>query len=238
VELQAIPAAIWLNDSRHRRCWQRTDAAGFRVGKKRPACPVASSPHLTTTASPGPLAGWRDLLRIDDLDERNALGRTYLESLRWPDGATCPRCGSGRTTPVPSRGQIDCRECRYRFSVTSGTFLHDSAVPLWKWLVAVSLFVEADDGLPAHRLSATIGVSYKTAWSLGHRIRSALAGDLNGAAAPDGPLVVGSYHQVSARYLPAYEIERAWRERNRGNPDAFAAALRSLLSAPRTAPVG
>ena len=71
------------------------------------------------------------------------VSRAYLESLRWPDGASCPRCGSGRTTPVVSRGQIDCRECRYRFSVTSGTFLHDSAVPLWKWLVAVSLFAEA-----------------------------------------------------------------------------------------------
>jgi transposase-like protein len=181
-----------------------------------------------TTDPAGAIESWRDLLRIDDLGERNELSRAYLESLRWPAGPTCPRCGSARTTPVPSRGQIDCRACRYRFSVTSGTFLHDSAIPLWKWLVAVSLFVEARDGLPAHRLSATIGVSYKTAWSLGHRIRSALAGDVNGAEAP-GPPVAGSYHQVSSRYLPAYEIERAWRERNRGNPDAFAAALRSLL---------
>jgi transposase-like protein len=200
---------------------------------------VASSPHLTATDDPGLIAGWRDLLRIDDPAERNDLSRTYLVSLRWPGGVTCPRCGSPRTTHVPTRGQIDCRRCRYRFSVTSGTFLHDSAVPLWKWLVAVSLFVEADDGLPAHRLSATIGVSYKTAWSLGHRIRSALAGEVNGAVAPEGPPVVGSYHQVSARYLPAYETERAWRERNRGNPDAFAAALRSLLcEPPRTSPAG
>jgi transposase-like protein len=197
---------------------------------------VATS-SLIATDPAGTIAGWRDLLRIDDPAERNDWSRAYLESLRWPAGVTCPRCGSDRTTPVASRGQIDCRRCRYRFSVTSGTFLHDSAIPLWKWLVAVSLFTEADDGLPAHRLSATIGVSYKTAWSLGHRIRSALASDVNGATAP-GPPVAGSYHQVSARYLPAYEIERAWRERNRGNPDAFAAALRSLLrpNAARTAP--
>jgi transposase-like protein len=188
---------------------------------------VAASP-LIATDRPVAIDGWRDLLGIDDPGERNERSRAYLESLRWPAGVTCPRCGSSRTTPVPSRGQIDCRRCRYRFSVTCGTFLHDSAVPLWKWLVAVSLFVEAGDGLPAHRLSATIGVSYKTAWSLGHRIRSALAGDVDGAT-PAGPPVAGSYHQVSARYLPAYEIERAWRERNRGNPDAFAAALRSLL---------
>jgi transposase-like protein len=188
---------------------------------------VATSPLITTHPA-GTIAGWRDLLRIPDPAERNDRSRAYLESLRWPAGARCPRCGSGRTTPVVSRGQIDCRQCRYRFSVTSGTFLHDSAVPLWKWLVAVSLFAEAHDGLPAHRLSATIGVSYKTAWSLGHRIRSALAGEVNGATAP-GPPTAGSYHQVSARYLPAYEIERAWRDRNRGNPDAFAAALRSLL---------
>jgi transposase-like protein len=197
---------------------------------------VASLPLIATDPA-GTIVSWRDLLRIEDPSERNDRSRAYLESLRWPAGVACPRCDSARTTPVASRGQIDCRQCRYRFSVTSGTFLHDSAVPLWKWLVAVSLFAEADDGLPAHRLSATIGVSYKTAWSLGHRIRSALAGEVNGATA-SGPPVAGSYHQVSARYLPAYEIERAWRERNRGNPDAFAAALRSLLrpNAARTAP--
>ena len=238
MQRDAIPAAIGINDSRRLPGSQRNQNRPGRIARRqeRTACPVASLP-LTETDPAGAITGWRDLLRIGDPEQRNDVSRGYLESLRWPDGVSCPRCGSRRTSPVASRGQIDCRQCRYRFSVTSGTFLHDSAVPLWKWLVAVSLFVEAESGLPAHRLSATIGVSYKTAWSLGHRIRSALAGDVNGADAP-GPPVAGSYHQVSARYLPAYETERAWRERNRGNPDAFAAALRSLLrpNPARTAP--
>jgi transposase-like protein len=199
---------------------------------------VATSPNLTAQEHAAVIAGWQDLLWEGDAAERAQRSRAFLEALRWPQGIACPRCGSERTTRVVTRGQIDCRSCRYRFSVTSGTFLHDSAVPLWKWLVAVSLFVDSEDGLPAHRLAGVIGVSYKTAWSLGHRIRRAIAAEVNGDVQEPTHAGVGRYHQVSARYLPAYEIERAWRERNRGNPDAFAAALRSLLREPprRTAP--
>jgi transposase-like protein len=189
---------------------------------------VSASVSIHDTTAP--VRGWHDLLRVDDPAERNEWCRDYLERLRWPDGVTCPRCGSARITRVRSRRQIDCRECRYRFSVTSGTRFHDSAVPLWKWVAAVSLLVESRDGFPAHRLSGTIGVSYKTAWSLGHRIRAALAGDGEPANVNGGGRVeAGSYHQVSPKYAAAYLAEREWRARHRTDPDALAGALRALL---------
>jgi transposase-like protein len=175
------------------------------------------------------IAGWRELHAIDDPERRNDVSRAYLERLRWPDGVHCPRCESALATPVASRHQFDCRGCGYRFSVRSGTYLHDSAVPLWKWLVAVSLFVESEDGFPAHRLSPEIGVSYKTAWSLEHRIRAAMSAEIEGTARTDLPAPARSYHQVSPRYLEAYTAEQAWRERHDASSDAFADGLRALL---------
>ncbi len=184
---------------------------------------------MAAPASPESLTGWRELFAIDDPDLRGDRSRAYLERLRWPDGVRCPRCGSRLATPVATRHQFDCRECRYRFSVTSGTYLHDSAVPLWKWLVAVSLLVESEDGFPAHRLSATIGVSYKTAWSLEHRIRAAMGADNKGAPPNGTPGPARSYHQVSPRYSEAYAAECAWRERHDASPNAFADGLRAVL---------
>jgi transposase-like protein len=169
------------------------------------------------------LAGWRELLGVEDPAERNDLARTFLSELRWPEGAACPRCRSTRI-------ELDCRSCRYRFSVTAGTVFHDSNLPLWKWLVAVSLLVESDDGFPAQRLAQTIGVSYKTAWSIGHRIRTVFADEI--PLQPDGPMrPARSYHVVSDKYLPGYVAELEWRERNRTNPDAFVETVRALLNA-------
>jgi transposase-like protein len=172
--------------------------------------------------------GWQELLSVDDPAERNDLARAFLTEVRWPNGVLCPRCGSNRIVPVRSRSQLDCRACRYRFSVTSGTLFHDSNLPLWKWLVAVSLLVEADDGYPAQRLAKAIGVSYKTAWAIGHRVRTVFADEVPGPT-DDGPSPASSYHVVSDRYLPSYVAEMEWRERNRTNPEAYLETVRALL---------
>jgi transposase-like protein len=100
--------------------------------------------------------------------------RNYLEELRWPDGPKCPRCGSGKLSRIKKRPQFDCDSCRYQFSVTAGTIFHDTHLPLWKWFLAVYLIVEAKKGVSANQLKRTLGVSYKTAWYLSHRIRAAL----------------------------------------------------------------
>lgn len=100
--------------------------------------------------------------------------RAYLEGLRWPDGLECPRCGGKTISRIKKRHQLDCDSCRYRFSVTAGTIFHDSHLPLWKWFVAVYLIVESKKGISANQLKRTLGVAYKTAWYLAHRIRAAL----------------------------------------------------------------
>lgn len=100
--------------------------------------------------------------------------RDYLETLRWPDGVTCPECGSTSISRITTRHQYDCNACRTRFSVKSGTVLHDSHLPLWKWFLATYLVCESKKGISANQLKRTLAVSYKTAWYLCHRIRWAM----------------------------------------------------------------
>ncbi len=110
---------------------------------------------------------------IDRFHDEDAC-RKYMEELRWPSGAKCPRCDSDKLSRIKKRAQFDCDSCRYQFSVTAGTIFHDTHLPLWKWFLAVYLIVEAKKGISANQLKRTIGVSYKTAWYLSHRIRAAL----------------------------------------------------------------
>ena len=112
--------------------------------------------------------------------------RDYLESLRWPSGVACLRC---RDTDVHELGKYNrwtCRGCRYQFSVTTGTIMHDSHLPLRKWFLAIYLMCESKKGMSANQLKRTLGVSYKTAWYLCHRIREAMGND-----PLSGPTLVG-----------------------------------------------
>ncbi len=100
--------------------------------------------------------------------------RNLLESLRWPNGAICPRCSSKSISKIQDRYQYDCNSCRYQFSVKAGTIFHDSHLPLWKWFLTIYMMVESKKGVSANQIKRTIGVSYKTAWYLCHRIRKAM----------------------------------------------------------------
>jgi len=99
----------------------------------------------------------------------------YLEQLRWPGGVRCPRCDSDKISRITKRRQFDCDACRYQFSVRVGTLFHDSKLPLWKWFLAVYMMGESKKGVSANQLKRMLGVSYKTAWFLCHRIRAAMA---------------------------------------------------------------
>src|SRR5215211_2672184 len=101
----------------------------------------------------------------------------YLEELRWPDGVRCPRCESDKISRITKRRQFDCDACRYQFSVRVGTIFHDSKLPLWKWFLAVYMMAESKKGVSANQLKRMLGVSYKTAWYLCHRIRSTMKDD-------------------------------------------------------------
>jgi len=100
--------------------------------------------------------------------------REVLEDLRWPDGVSCPRCESKKISHIHKRDQFDCDNCRYQFSVLSGTIFHDTHLPLKKWFVAIYLTVESKKGVSANQMKRILGVSYKTAWYLCHRIRTAM----------------------------------------------------------------
>ena len=78
---------------------------------------------------------------------------------------------------IHDRDQWDCNSCRYQFSVTSGTIMHRSHLPLRKWFLAIYLMCESKKGMSANQLKRTLGVAYKTAWYLCHRIREAMGND-------------------------------------------------------------
>jgi transposase-like protein len=105
--------------------------------------------------------------------------RNHLESVRWPDGPVCPHCGvinnAHRITGKSARpGLWFCADCRKQFTVTVGTLFEDSKVPLHKWLMAVHLLSASKKGMSAHQLHRMLGVTYKTAWFMAHRIREAM----------------------------------------------------------------
>ncbi len=116
-----------------------------------------------------------DLMRLMAQFDTSEECRAYLEGLRWPDGKPkCPRCNSEKISRIRERNQFDCDSCRYQFSVTAGSIFHDSHLPLPKWFAAVYLMCEARKGVSANQLKRTLGVAYKTAWYLCHRIRKAM----------------------------------------------------------------
>ena len=100
--------------------------------------------------------------------------RDFLETLRWPNGIACPRCGGTTISRIRDRAQFDCDSCRYQFSVKAGTILQDSKLPLAKWFLATFIMVESKKGVSSNQLKRMLGVSYKTAWFLTHRIRAAM----------------------------------------------------------------
>lgn len=130
--------------------------------------------------------------------------RQYLEALRWGDGVKCPRCGSDKISHIEKRDQYDCDKCRYQFSITAGTIFHDSHLPLWKWFLAVYLMTESKKGMSANQLKRSLGVSYKTAWYLCHRIRKTMEEELNmpklkGTIEVDETYVGGAYDKRRKR---------------------------------------
>ena len=108
--------------------------------------------------------------------------REYLESVRWPDGIVCPHCGcmenSTRLQGKKHRaGLWKCNDCRQQFSVMVGTVFESSKVPLHKWMLATHLICSSKKGMSSHQLHRTLGVTYKTAWFMAHRIREAMSTD-------------------------------------------------------------
>jgi len=105
--------------------------------------------------------------------------REHLEALTWPTGPFCPHCGEvenlhrlqGKSTRA---GLIQCNSCLKNFTVTVGTVFERSKVPLNKWMLATYLLSSSKKGMSAHQIHRMLGVTYKTAWFMMHRIREAM----------------------------------------------------------------
>jgi transposase-like protein len=106
--------------------------------------------------------------------EDEAVCRDFLAGLRWPNGVVCVACGSDNVGFVQTRSLWRCRACRKEFSVKKGTIFEDSAIPLSKWLPAIWLYSAGKKGRSSHQLARDLGVTQKTAWFMGHRIRLAM----------------------------------------------------------------
>jgi transposase-like protein len=109
--------------------------------------------------------------------------REALEAVRWPDGPVCPHCGNSDPDHIAKvegkkhshrAGLHYCNECKGQFTVTVGTVFERSKVPLTKWWLAAHLFNQGKNGASAHEMHRQLGVTYKTAWFMMHRLREAM----------------------------------------------------------------
>src|SRR6202161_2921422 len=109
--------------------------------------------------------------------------REALEAVLWPDGPICPHCGNSdqeKLAKIEGKkhshrpGLYYCNECQGHFTVTVGTVLERSKIPLTKWLMTAHMFNSGKNGVSAHEIHRTLGVTYKTAWCMMHRLREAM----------------------------------------------------------------
>jgi transposase-like protein len=121
--------------------------------------------------------------------------REYLERLRWPNGAICPHCGSVSKEHYELQGKAHrpglwkCKDCREQFTVTVGTVFERSKIALNVWLQAVYLLCSSKKGMSSHQLHRMLGVQYRTAWFMTHRIREAMKEGGGGLLGGGGKIV-------------------------------------------------
>jgi len=152
--------------------------------------------------------------------------REHLESLHWPNGPFCPHCGSlnakrlplqmGRKTKAHPEGAIrngvvQCNDCRQQYTVTVGTVFESSKVGLHKWLYVNHVLCSSKKGTSAHQIARNIGVSYKTAWFMMHRIREAMRDTDNGPVGPEGSVL-----EADETYVGGKISNRHAKQRGRG----------------------
>jgi len=122
--------------------------------------------------------------------------REYLEGQRWPDGPVCPHCGNADQAAITALkgkahrpGVYQCNACRGQFTVTLGTVFERSKIALNVWLYATHLLTSSKKGMSAHQLHRMLGVTYKTAWFMAHRIREAMTDNDAGPIGGEGKIV-------------------------------------------------
>lgn len=134
--------------------------------------------------------------------------RAHLESLRWPNGPVCPHCGSVKNIAKVEgakkshrAGLYYCNACKGQFTVTVGSVFERSHVPLHKWVLAYHLLCSSKKGISSHQLHRMLGVTYKTAWFMSHRIRESMR-----ETAPDGLGGSGKVVEADETYFGTKDV--------------------------------
>lgn len=148
--------------------------------------------------------------------------RIHLEAQRWPHGPNCPHCGNARADRITKMegkahrpGLYNCMECREQFTVTVGTVFERSKIPLNKWLLATFLMASSKKGMSAHQLHRMLGVTYKTAWFMAHRIREAMKEDVKSSGPLGGE---GKIVEADETYIGQRETPRTPSPQRKGRP--------------------
>src|SRR5688572_31054075 len=131
-----------------------------------------------------------DLTSPEFTNEAAAL--EHLEASRWPNGPFCPYCGSTNVHRMGGKtqaGMFLCNDCRDKFSARVGTVLERSHIPIHKWLLAIHLLTSSKKGISAHQLHRMLGITYKSAWFMEHRIREGMRDDKPSGIGGSGKVV-------------------------------------------------
>ena len=129
------------------------------------------------------------VVELMDMFPTEEAATEWFESIIWPNGRHCPKCGSERTRKASHKKMpYWCTDCRSYFSVKTGTAMQRSKVPLRKWAIAIYLCLTSLKSVSSMKLQRDIGVSQPTAWFMLHRIREAWASESDGPL--DGPVEV------------------------------------------------
>jgi transposase-like protein len=141
----------------------------------------------------------------------NDAAREHLESIRWADGVYCPHCGNADEGGIHKLagkshrpGLFQCNACRQHFTVTVGSVMERSKIPLSKWVLGFHLMAASKKGMSAHQLHRMLGVTYKTAWFMAHRIREAMKEDVksSGPLGGEGKTVEADETYIGKRETP------------------------------------
>ncbi|TIX48804.1 IS1595 family transposase [Alteraurantiacibacter aquimixticola] len=139
-----------------------------------------------------------------------AKAAAHIEATRWNGEPVCPHCGSVEVTRLKGKtqaGYFQCNGCRDKFTVRTGTVMERSHVPLHKWLLATHIMAASKKGMSAAQMGRMIGVTYKTAWFLCHRIREAMDGANDGNGPLGGP---GQIVEADETFVGGKAKNRAW----------------------------
>jgi transposase-like protein len=141
----------------------------------------------------------------------NDAAREHLERMRWEHGVCCPHCGNNDPASIhllagksTRPGLYQCNACREHFTVTVGTVMERSKIPPCKWVLGFHLYAVSKKGVSAHQLHRMLGVTYKTAWFMAHRIREAMKEDLksSGPLGGEGKIMQADEMYVGKRDVP------------------------------------